>query len=92
MIIGIHVYHRDEFVIYVMNNKIYYHEYGSEQPDKELIEVDQIPLSMLSDGRTVEDLFDMTYSEYDIVGLSIDKKKYRFYRFKYKKRGIELEA
>lgn len=92
MIIGIHVYHRDEFVIYVMDNKIYYHEYGSTQPDKELIEVDQIPLSMLSDGRTVEDLFDMCYYEYDIVGLSIDKTKYRFYQFKDNLRGIKLEA
>lgn len=34
----------------------------------------------------------MCYYEYDIVGLSIDKTKYRFYQFKDKERGIELEA
>ena len=81
MIIHVDVYVRDQFVIYrTSDGRTWYHEYGSELPDRELIEVDRVSIKAL-ETHTFEEFFDLCDGEYDIVGPGLDKIWYRFYRF-----------
>lgn len=81
MIIHVEVYVRDQFVIYrTSDGKTWYHEYGSELPDRLLIEVDRVPIKELA-THTFEEFFDLCDGEYDIVGPVLEKIWYRFYRF-----------